>query len=331
VDVDSFIAKHSAAWGRLEEASRDGASGLARRSGAEISETVTLYLEVSSHLTEVRSRYADPDLERYLNDLVARARQAIYAVRPGTVVGFFRFFGARYREQIRRTTPFIVVAVVIVMSVTLASWFWIANSHEARLGLIPPAARAAIRRFDGTRDPSLGPSDAIATVILSNNVSVAFFAFALGITLGLGTVYILVQNAVMLGVLAGAFGAAGHGAAFWSLILPHGLLELTAICIAAGAGLRMGWAIVEPGDRSRAAALSEEATGAVVVVLGVIPAFVIAAAIEGFVTGSSVPAGVQIGLGIAIAVSYVAFLFGWRPGGRRGRRADPSVTGAPPT
>ena len=144
-------------------------------------------------------------------------------------------------------------------------------------------------------------------------MQVAFFAFALGITLGVGTLFMVVQNALLLGVLAGAFAAAGKSGPFWSLILPHGLLELTAICIAAGAGLRMGWSIVDPGDRPRTRALAEEARDAVMVVLGVIPAFVIAAFIEGFVTGSALPNPVEIGLGAAVAVGYVAFLFGVGP------------------
>jgi uncharacterized membrane protein SpoIIM required for sporulation len=318
MDVDSFIGAHNQEWKLLEEACKRGSDGLSSRSGAEISETVRLYLRVSTHLTQARSRYADPRLERYLNDLVSHARQSIYAARPGTVRGFASFFGARYRAEIRRTSPYILVAVAITVVLTLASWAWIANSAEARLGLIPPAARAAIRRFGGDRSPDLGPSHAVATMILFHNVEVAFLAFALGVTLGVGTVYILITNALTLGVLAGAFGSAGHGEQFWALILPHGILELTAICIAAGAGLRIGWAIVDPGERSRSLALAEEATGAVVVALGVVPAFVIAATIEGFVTGTSVPHVIQLALGVLVGGAYVCFLFGWWPGRRRG-------------
>jgi uncharacterized membrane protein SpoIIM required for sporulation len=169
---------------------------------------------------------------------------------------------------------------------------------------------------------------------------VAFYAFALGITLGLGTLWIVVQNAALLGVLAGAFQALGSAGPFWTLILPHGLLELTAICIAAGAGLRMGWALVEPGDRPRIRALAEEAGQAVLVVIGVVPAFVIAAIVEGFLTGSTVPAAVQLGVGALLEVCYLAFLFGpprrnalrsRRPGRMptRGSRRALLLTGAP--
>lgn len=335
MDVDSFIRTHSVEWQRLESACAGGAEGLARRPGPEISETVRLYLRVSTHLTEARSRYADPVLERYLNDLVGRARQAVYAAAPRTAAGAASFFGTRYREEIRRTAPFILLAVALLAVVTLASWAWIAGSAEARLGLIPQAAQDAIRRSGGGRRPDLGPSQAVATEILVNNVRVAFLAFAFGVTAGVLTVYVVMTNAVMIGVLAGAYSAVGHGTDFWALILPHGVLELIAICIAAGAGLRMGWALVDPGDRPRRRAFAEEANAAVIVVLGVVPAFVLAAAIEGFVSGSSVPSPVQLLLGSVAAAVYVCFLFGWIPA-MRGRSSempgpDTTVTAARPT
>ena len=330
MDIDSFIRAHEDEWRQLETACSGGPDGLARRPGAEISEAVRLYLRVSTHLTEARARYADPRLERYLNDLVGRARQAIYAAAPRTFRGFLTFFGPRYRAEIRRTAPYILVAGLMLTTVTIVSWAWIAGSAEARSGLIPAAAQEQIRHLGGSRSPDLGPSQALATRILFNNVQVAFLAFAFGVTVGIGTVYLVLTNALMLGVLAGAFGAVGKGGAFWSLILPHGILELTAICIAAGAGLRMGWALVDPGDRPRRKAFAQEATAAVVVVVGVIPAFVMAALIEGFVTGTSVPHVVQLALGVVVEAVYLCFLFGWWPG-RRLASSVPSVTDVQPT
>jgi uncharacterized membrane protein SpoIIM required for sporulation len=281
---------------------------------------VRLYLRASTNLTEARTRYHDPALERYLNELVTKGRQAIYSARPRTTRGFLAVFGSRYREAIRQTAPFILVAVGLMVVVVLATWLWIAWSPAARAGVIPAAAQDSIRRFSGGRDPSLGPSAAVAPMILVNNVQVAFLAFAFGIFLGIGTVYVIVQNAVLLGVLAGAFQAVGKAGAFWALILPHGLLELSAICIAAGAGLRIGWAIVDPKDRPRTKALAEEAASAVMVVIGVIPAFIVAAAIEGFISGTSVPDVIEIAIGVVVAVAYWCFLFGWVPWRRSYRR-----------
>ena len=145
-------------------------------------------------------------------------------------------------------------------------------------------------------------------MIFQNNVQVAFLAFALGITFGIGTIYVIASNAIFIGLLAGGFQAAGEGWRFWSLVLPHGFLELIAICIAGGAGLRMGWALIEPGDRPRGTALGEEARDAVLVILGVIPAFLVAALIEGFVTGRTGAPAVEVALGAVVAVAYMALL-----------------------
>ncbi len=226
-------------------------------------------------------------------------------------------FAVRYPAAMRRTTPYVLVAAAILVSVTLASWAWVATSRMAQAGVLPAGAREAIRQAGGLR-VNLGPPAGLSTLILFNNVQVAFLAFALGITCCVGTIIVLIRNALLLGALAGAFQAVGNAGSFWALVLPHGLLELTAICIAAGAGLRMGWTLVDPGDRPRGKALREEAPEAVVVVLGVIPAFVVAAIIEGFVTGSAIPDVVEIGLGLAVASTYVAYLAGWRPRSPRG-------------
>jgi uncharacterized membrane protein SpoIIM required for sporulation len=315
VDLDSYIQTHRVEWKRLEDASAGGSRSLASRPGEEISEVVRLYLRASSHLAEVQTRYHDPDLERYLNALVTRAHTAIYFAQPASARSFGRLFGKRYREAIRRTLPHIVVVAGLLVLVALATDLWVASSREARAGLLPPAARDAIRQAGRGASPfDINPT-ALSTLILQNNVQVAFLAFALGITLGIGTVLVVAQNATFIGLLAGGFQAAGKAWTFWSLVLPHGFLEIIAICIAGGAGLRMGWAVVEPGDRPRVVALGQEARDAVLVVVGVIPAFVVAATIEGFVTARTGLPLLEVLIGAVVALGYVALLFSpTRPG-----------------
>jgi len=239
-------------------------------------------------------------------------------------------FGRQYREAVRRTLPFVIVMASLFVAISAVVTIWVASSASARAGIVPAYARDAIRRATGGR-ANLGiPPAGLSTYILLNNVGVAFAAFALGITLGIGTIYLVVQNAVLLGLLGGAYTAAGKAGAFWVLILPHGLLEISAVCLAAGAGLRMGWSVIDPGDRPRGKALATEARDAAMVGLGVIPAFGVAALIEGFVTGSSVPNPLELGIGAAAAAGYVAFLFWPRARPRGGSlqsagRLDPQV------
>ena len=310
VDLDSFIAKYRPEWRRLEEATAHGSRGVAKRGGEGIAEVVRLYQRASTHLTEVRSSYGDPQLEGYLNGVVGRAHAALYGGGARSRRDVAALFGSRYREAARRTAPFILITAAVTVLVTLALALWVSSSHEAQAGVLPGFARDAIQRAGGHRiDIGVAPAE-LSALILLNNLKVMFLAFGLGIGLGIGTLYVLAQNAILLGALAGGYAAAGKAWVFWSLVLPHGLLEITGICIAAGAGLRMGWSLIDPGDRPRGRALAEEARDAVLVVVGVIPAFGIAAFIEGFVTGRTGNAVVEVAVGAVVTAGYVTLLFG---------------------
>jgi uncharacterized membrane protein SpoIIM required for sporulation len=311
VDIDSFIEARRPVWLHLEEACKDGRQGVTKLAGREIQELITAYLVTSADLSEAQTRYRDWELSNYLSSLLAKANSALYAARPRTVRGLLQVFGARYRRAVNKTRPYIGVAATALALAIVATYFWVISSPAAQAGILPPQARAALRQAGG-RDPDLlGQGTALSGLIFVNNARVALLAFALGITFGAGTLLMLAFNGFLVGALGGGYAAVGRAGAFWALIVPHGLLELTAICIAAGAGLRIGWAIVEPGDRLRSRALAEESAEALIAVVGVIPAFAVAALIEGFVTGTAVPNSVEIGVGVTVEILYLAFLFGW--------------------
>lgn len=320
MDIDSFIQKYRPEWEHLERAVAKGRSGLAKASGPDIDQVVRSYLRTSAQLAEARSRYSDPRLVAYLNRLVASAHAVLYGGRAAGGRDFLALFGSRYRAAARRTVPFILVAAAIVLVVTAGMDLWVAGSRAARAGVLPPLAQASIRNIHGLKR-NLGPSPDLATQIFLNNVQVTIEAFIAGIFLCLGSIYFLVQNALLLGTLAGATQAAGKAGLFWPLILPHGFLEISAICIGAGAGMRMGWSIIDPGDRPRGTALVAEARDSVFVVLGVIPAFAIAAFIEGFITPKGYPPVLTITLGAVVAATYLFLLFGRVPRRRSPRGA----------
>lgn len=327
MDIDSFIASRRPDWTRLEQACKDGRRGLAKLGGEEISNLVTTYLVVTADLSEVQTRYQDRELSAYLSRVLALASSALYSAKPRTLKGFLRVFGARYRAAVRDTLPYIGVAALALFGSLALAYFWVIASPEAQAGVIPPQAREAMEQAGATRNQDLeamGPS--VSAFIFFNNARVAFLSFAAGITLGAGTLLLLVYNGLLVGALGGGYAALGQAGPFWALILPHGLLELTAICIGAGAGLRIGWAIVSPGDRLRSRALAEESAEAVIAVVGVVPAFLVAALIEGLVTGTAVPVAAQIGLGMAAELVYLAFL--WPR--RRSRPAGAATAGRTP-
>jgi hypothetical protein len=199
VDIDAFISQYRPLWQRLEGACADGPRGLARRSGAEISEIVSLYQQTSAHLAEARTRYRDPQLVAYLTRVVATAHGAIYGSRSRTVRGLLRLFGARYRRAIRGTWPHVAAASALLFGALALVALWTWTSPEAQAGLTPGFAEGFAERAGADpRDPSPG----LSTFFLVHNFRVAVTAFALGITV-LGTGYILVVNGANVGALAG--------------------------------------------------------------------------------------------------------------------------------
>jgi uncharacterized membrane protein SpoIIM required for sporulation len=144
--------------------------------------------------------------------------------------------------------------------------------------------------------------------VLVNNIEVSFLAFAGGVLLCIGTGVILVQNGINVGIATGLFVHADQAGKFFGLILPHGLLELSSVVIAGAAGLRIGWAIVAPGDRPRSEALAEEGRRSVVIVLGLMLCFVVAGLIEGFVTPSGLPTFARVGVGVLVEVGFIFWI-----------------------
>ncbi len=155
----------------------------------------------------------------------------------------------------------------------------------------------------------------------TNNAVVAAETVMSGLLLGLPVLYILLANALNVGVIGGLMAAYGKSGEFWSLILPHGMLELSAIFLAAAAGLRLGWAVIDPGHRPRARALAEEGRALVTVAIGLVFVLFVSGLIEAFVTPSPLPAWARIGIG---AVAEAAFLGYALAVGRRAVRAGES-------
>ena len=136
-------------------------------------------------------------------------------------------------------------------------------------------------------------SSVMSASIMTNNIQVGILAFAGGVTFGLLTVYVLIYNGILVGALAGLFWHHGKSYEFWAYIVPHGMIELTAIFIAGGAGLLMGYKLFVPGQFSRGYQLKTQAKRSVQLLIGTIPLFVIAGLIEGFITPAAIPLGVK--------------------------------------
>jgi uncharacterized membrane protein SpoIIM required for sporulation len=309
VDIDRYIATNGPVWARLAELTGRAQRGVGRLSASELDELVRLYQRVAGHLSYAQTYYRDPALTARLTGLVARAGSVVYGTRPRTLRAFAHFFTVTFPAAVWHTRWFVAVATLATLLPALGFGLWLAGSTAAVEAAAPPAVREAYVNRDFEAYYSSAPAAQFASQVFSNNVVVAFQAFALGVLFCVGTMYVLILNGAGLGVALGLFAAVGQQPKFWGLILPHGLLELTSVFVAGAAGLRLGWTLIEPGDRPRLDALAEEGRRAVVVVLGLVAAFLVAGTIEGFVTGRPWPTWLRVGIGVVAEAGFLAYVF----------------------
>ncbi len=312
MDVDRFISVHRPAWDRLAHLSKRGRSGGKRLAPAELDELVHLYQQVSGHLSHAQATYGDAALNATLTRVVADANAAIYGTRAslGSAVRRFVFF--TFPGAVWRIRHFVLVSALLSILPAIAVGTWIANSDAALDASGDEAVRAAYVQQDFADYYSSAPATQFAAEVTFNNIQVSIAAFALGILGCIGTAAILVFNGANVGVAAGLFAAVGEQARFWGLILPHGLLEITSVVVAGGAGLRLGWSLIDPGDRTRGRALTEEGRRSVIVILGLIFTFGTAGLIEGFVTGSPLPTVARVAVGVTVETAFLTYI--WRYG-----------------
>ena len=307
MDIDRFLSANQPVWERLAQRTRRASRGVSGLPAAEIDELVRLYQRASSHLSYVRTYYRDPALVIHLTGLVAAAGSVVYGTKPKSMRAVSRFFRLTFPAALWHSRWYVLVSAALFLAPAVAIGAWLANSDAAIEASAPPALRQAYIEEDFEAYYSSEPASQFAAGVTTNNIQVGFLAFAGGVLLCIPTALLLVYNGANLGVHAGLFLNAGEGPRFFGLILPHGLLEITAILVAGGAGLRLGWALVHPGDRPRRTALTEEGRRSVVLVIGLVATFSVAGLIEGFVTGSPLPTSARVGVGVAVEVAFLLY------------------------
>jgi uncharacterized membrane protein SpoIIM required for sporulation len=308
VDIDLFIARNTPVWNRLAQLTSQARHGLGRLAPAEIDELVVLYQRVSAHLSHARTAYRDPSLTMRLTTLVTQASGVIYRGRSRPGIAITEFFAWRFPAAVYQSGRFIAASAALLLIPAIVMGVWLGTSDAARDVSAPEEVRAAYIENDFESYYSSDSATNFATQVTVNNIQVALAAFAGGVLAGIPTVYLLVYNGANVGLAAGLFADAGQLDRFFGLILPHGLLELTAVVIAGAAGLRVGWAVIVPGDRSRIEAIGAESRQAVLIALGLMVAFVAAGFIEGFVTGRGVPTALRIAIGVAAELAFVLWI-----------------------
>jgi uncharacterized membrane protein SpoIIM required for sporulation len=316
VNLEAFVRSRESAWTELDGLLRR-ARGRPEKLGADgVRRLGALYRGAVADLARGRRASPGDPAVRALEELVNRARATVYAAPAPSRESAFRYLAAGYWRAVRERWRVVLLAWVLLLGSAALAWVWALHDPGAAAGVVPGSLAGGGGGPHRAIGLAAGQAAALSVSIFTNNIGVTFTSFASGIALGVAPAFFLLYNGIILGAVAGIAGATGHGADVIELIAPHGMLELSCIAVSAAAGMRMGWALVEPGDRGRLEALSSEAPRAVLLVLATAPWLVLAGLVEGFVTPHHLALVAALAVGLALAVPYWTFVL-WL-----GRRTD---------
>ena len=304
MDLAAYAAAHEAEWRRLDALVKRRR----RLSGEEIDELVSLYQRTTTHLSAVRSAGHDPILVAALSSRVARARAAVTGVTtPGWSV-ISRFALASFPAMAYRVRWWWLGTAAGSLGLAFIIGWWVARSAAVQAAILPPAQVANLVNHQFRGYYSQYAASSFAAEVWTHNVWVAAESLIFGILLGLPTLWLLFSNAGNVGASAGLMIAHGRGVEFFALILPHGMLELSAVFLAAATGLRLGWTVIDPGPRPRGRALAEEGRASVTIALGLIVVLLASGLIEGFVTPSPLPTWARILIGVTAEAAFLSYV-----------------------
>lgn len=305
--LPAFVARRKPDWDHLEALlEKLQAKTLA---AAQLGDLDRFYRRAASDLARAQAQFSGSDVHRYLNQLTGRAYGRIYAATPDRLGAVRAFFSSVFPAAVRDELGFIGAAAGILGLGTLVGFTTLWLQPGLADLFVPEALQRYVAEHRLWTDAVELPPSELATQILTNNLQVTIGAFALGITGGLGTVLLLLNNGVFLGAtLAHCFNG-GVGKGLLVFMSAHGFVELSVICICGAAGLIIGHALVVPAERPRSEVLRERSTRAVQLVIGCAPFLAAIGVVEGYVSpGHIVPAGAKLVLGAALGLGFWAYL-----------------------
>ncbi|MCS4276738.1 putative membrane protein SpoIIM required for sporulation [Mycetocola sp. BIGb0189] len=302
MDLDAYRAAHEKEWTRLQALSARGSL-----SGAEADEFIARYQSAASDLSVLQaSAGSTPDGDR-LGVIIARSRLRFTAASKNVLLQLGEFFVLQLPTALYRIR-WLTLAVALATILIAVAWaIWLLGDPQLVYNLGTQAGLEKYASEDFYQYYSEYASSSFGAMVWTNNAWIAAQAVAFGVT-GIWVPFIIAQNAQGLGQSFAILHTFGHGGDFFLYIAPHGMLELTAIFVAAAAGLRIFWAWVAPGKRPRLVALAEDGRSLITVAIGLVFVLGVSGVVEGFVTGSELPWPVKIGIGAAVFLGFLAYM-----------------------
>lgn len=308
MDLRQFMKNHRNEWQQLEK----HINTMNKRKSAITSEQIDdfhqSYLKVTQSLSYSQTYFPQEEVTYYLNELVAKSHNLLYRDKVTSGSQFKHFFTRTFIKLLTEQRYPVLIAMVLFLLGGIGGFFSIVADPLNAYTILPPEIAygvdpEAIGSTDGE-----APASLMSASIMTNNIQVAFLAFAGGITFGLLTVYVLIFNGILIGGLAAVYWNAGLTYEFWAYIVPHGMIELTAIFIAGGAGLLMGYKLFVPGPYKRSYQLKVQAKRSVQLIIGTIPLFIIAGIIEGYITPSTLSLEMKYAVAFVTVIGLIAYI-----------------------
>jgi len=256
----------------------------------------------------VREDVTSNQLSFYLNQLLGRAHNLIYMGHKQKISGIVRFYAQTFPQVFRETFRQSLLAFLIFAVTGIATWAVTIHDPSFAHRLLGPQMMETIEKKEMWTQSIVTIKPLAASGIMTNNLSVSFATFAMGITAGIGTIWMMVTNGMLIGVIGAATWQAGMALQLWSFVAPHGVLELPAIFIAGGAGLEIARGMLFPGFLPRRESLALAGGRAARLVLGIVPMLIIAGIIEGFVSPSGIATPLKFLLAAVLFSALTTYL-----------------------
>jgi len=305
-----WIEKRKPFWARLESLVARSNRGISSLSHGELQELGLLYRQTASDLASVREDAPNRQLSVYLNQLLGRSHNLIYLGHKPKVSGIVRFYRDTYAQIFRETLPQTSLAVAIFVVSGIVACLITAKDPAFAYRLLGPRMMETIEQRKMWTESIVTIKPLASSGIMTNNLAVSFSAFAMGITAGIGTAWMIMINGLLIGAIGAATSKAGMATQFWSFVAPHGVLELPAIFIAGGTGMEIARGMLFPGMLPRKVSLVQAGGRAAKLLLGTIPLLIVAGVIEGFFSPSAAPPIAKFSLAAVLFAALLAYLFG---------------------
>jgi uncharacterized membrane protein SpoIIM required for sporulation len=297
-------------WERLEAlVTQCGSGGTVNLSRSDLREFGLLYRQVAADLSILRQDPTGTHYARRLNQLLGRAHSIIYLGKKTSLRSILVFFAEDWPALVWQMRHYLAVVASVFVLCGMAGALLTLRNPDFALQVLGPGMIDSIERHQMWTQSIVGMKPLASGTIMTNNLAVCFMTFALGVTAGVGTLYMIAFNGLLMGVVGAACGMHGMSLSLWSFVAGHGSLEIPAILFAGAAGLRLGAGLLFPGNLTRRESIRMAGMDAVKLELGTVPLLIVAGLVEGFISPLEINPAVKFALGAALFTALLVLVF----------------------